>query len=275
VLLPRMNSYRLSATHLNAFLDVCDGGPQTFLVNYLLHFPQADNVHMAYGSAIHQTLQQAHTDFIAIGQLRPIEDIVKDFEINLQRSRLEPHDFESYVQKGTDELSAYLTHRAGSFAINQKVELDFAGQEAMLGEAKLTGKLDLVTLNNEEKTMVVSDYKTGKPATSWQSNEAYEKIKLHKYRQQLLFYKLLVEHSRDFGNYTVKSGSLEFIEPTRSGETIVLDLQPTREELDHVSQLISAVWRRIQTLDLPDTSQYSKDLKGIEAFEQDLIDNTL
>ena len=35
--------------------------------------------------------------------------------------------------------------------------------------------------------------------------------------------------------------------------------------------LISAVYAKIKALDFPDVSQYSQDLKGIIAFEDDLL----
>jgi len=43
LLAPTLETYKLSATHLNNFLDVSRGGPQNFLLNNLLHFPSAKN----------------------------------------------------------------------------------------------------------------------------------------------------------------------------------------------------------------------------------------
>ena len=60
LLAPALETYKLSATHLNNFLDVSRGGPQNFLLNNLLHFPSAKNSAAAYGTAIHSSLQQAH-----------------------------------------------------------------------------------------------------------------------------------------------------------------------------------------------------------------------
>jgi DNA helicase-2/ATP-dependent DNA helicase PcrA len=41
----------------------------------------------------------------------------------------------------------------------------------------------------------------------------YEKIKLHKYRQQLMFYKIMIENSRDYSKYPVTGAKLIFVEP--------------------------------------------------------------
>ena len=55
-----LNNYKLTATSLNNFIDVTSGGPQNFLMQNLLHFPQSQSANAAYGSAIHKALQLAH-----------------------------------------------------------------------------------------------------------------------------------------------------------------------------------------------------------------------
>lgn len=271
LLQPTLQNYKLSVTHLNNFLDVTQGGPQGFLIGNLLRFPQAMSPNAAYGSAIHSTLQRAHAHLVATKEQRPIEDILRDFETSLRAQHLTPEDFEHFHQRGSDVLSAFLAHAYDSFTTNQKVELSFAGQQARIGEARLTGALDLVDIDTETRHMIVTDYKTGKPSTSWQGKTDYEKIKLHKYKQQLMFYKLLVESSRDYNSYTVEKGVLQFVEPTPSGDIAALDLSFTADELQEFSRLIEVVWRRIMTLDLPDTDSYDQSYKGMLDFEQSLL----
>jgi len=103
----------------------------------------------------------------------------------------------------------------------------------------------------------------------------FDKIKLHKYRQQLLFYKLLVEHSRDYSNYSVIEGRLAFVEPNKTGEICGLELTFDTEELARFRTLIGKVWKHIIELDLPDTSSYEPTYKGLLAFEQDLLDDLI
>ncbi len=269
LLQPTLDDYKLSATHLGAFLDVTHGGPQGFLLSHLLRFPQAVSPHAGYGSAIHKTLQQAHSHLSATGKHRAVEDILHDFERNLHEQNMTDEDFAEFLQKGSDTLQAFLAQKYVSFDVAQKVELNFAGQHAILDEAHLTGSLDLVDINN--KSMIVTDYKTGRPVRDWKGTTDYDKIKLHRYRQQLMFYKLLVEHSRDYSNYTVDQGILQFVEPTRSGEIIALDTAFTADELSEFTRLIQKVWHHITTLDLPNTDDYDQTYKGILAFEQDLL----
>ena len=270
-----LEKYKLSATHLNNFLDVTHGGPQMFLLGNLLHFPSTKSPAASYGTAIHATLQQAHVHVAATGEQKPLEDILHDFETNLITERLNPLDYTTYHQKGSEQLQTYLAEKYGSFTPTQKSELNFSSQEVYLDDAHLTGMIDVVDINKEERTMTVTDYKTGKAVASWKAIAEYDKIKLHKYRQQLLFYKLLVEKSRDYSNYTVTRGHLEFVEPNRSNEVCSLELSFDKEELERFSRLIAKVWKRIITLDLPDTSVYEQNYKGLLAFEDDLLEDRI
>lgn len=275
ILEPTLSHYRLSVTHLNAFIDVSRGGPQHFLLDHLLHFPSAKSPSASYGTAIHNTLQQAHTHVVSTGEHKPLEDVLRDFEHNLSQMRLSPLDYATYQQKGSEQLQIFLAANYDSFTQTQKAELDFGRQEVMLDSARLTGKIDVVDINDADKTMIVTDYKTGKPALSWKGSDEWEKIKLYKYRQQLMFYHLLIRHSRDYHSYEVSSGRLCFVEPTKSGDCSTLELSFDREEIERFSKLISKVWDKIMALDLPDTSHYEPTLKGLLQFEQDLLDDTL
>jgi hypothetical protein len=87
-----------------------------------------------------------------------------------------------------------------------------------------------------------------------------------------MFYKLLVEHSRDYRQYTVEKGCLQFVEPTPRGEILSLEATASDEELETFRKLIEAVWKKIITLDLPDTSNYEQSYKGMLAFEKDLLE---
>jgi DNA helicase-2/ATP-dependent DNA helicase PcrA len=270
LLAPMLESYKLSATHLGNFLDVTRGGPSGFLVNNLLRFPQAISPSAAYGSAIHAALQRAHSHLSATGVRRPIEDILHDFEENLSQRHLKASDYSLFLQKGSDALSSFLAHSYDSFNPKQKVELSFAGQSVFVGEAHLTGSLDLVEIDGSSIT--VTDYKTGHPSTSWAGKADYEKIKLHRYKQQLMFYQLLINNSRDYNRYTVSDHIIQYVEPTSSGDVVALHADFTTDEYERFTRLVTAVWKHITTLDLPDTSSYEQSYRGILAFEAALVD---
>lgn len=267
-----LESYKLSVTHLTSFLDVTRGGPQYFLLNNLLRFPKSKHPSAEYGSAIHDTLQRAHSHLTATGTKKPLEDILQDFEQSLAKYHLSEQDYRNYLQRGTASLTAFLTQHYDTFKKEQKVELSFANQQSRVEGVHLTGALDLVDIDTAQKTMIVTDYKTGGSSISWQGKADHEKLKLHKYRQQLLFYKLLVEHSRDYANYSVAEGALQFVEPDTSGRTHRLSLTLDAIELDRVRQLVHAVWQSIMACDFPDTAKYEPSYKGVLTFEDDLLE---
>lgn len=86
-----------------------------------------------------------------------------------------------------------------------------------------------------------------------------------------MFYKLLVEHARDYRGYKVEQGILDFVEADADKTLHRLRTPFDAEELLRFSNLLRAIWRRIQTLDLPDTSEYEPTYRGILKFENDLL----
>lgn len=270
LLAPVLEKYKLSSTHLNNFIDLTRGGPSAFLMNNLLRFPQAKSASASYGTAIHATLQRAHNHLVAAGERRPLEDVLGDFIHELERQRLSEQDFVLFSKKGSDSLSAFLAEKYGGFTRSQRTELNFAGQGVQIGDARLTGSMDLVDIANNSIT--VTDYKTGKPSSSWKGSADYEKVKLHKYKQQLMFYQLLCEHSRDYAKYEFAGGVLQFVEPDAAGKIYALEEHFSSEDLERFQKLLCAVWQCIVTLEFPDVSQFEANYKGVLAFEEYLID---
>lgn len=270
LLAPTLEKYKLSSTHLNNFIDLTRGGPQAFLLRNLLRFPESKSPSAAYGTAMHAALQRAHNHLVATGERRPLEDVLGDFIHALEHERLLEPDFIFYSKKGSESLSAFLAKHYATFTRTQKTELNFAGQAVQLGEARLTGSIDLIDISDGKLT--ITDYKTGRPSTSWKGGTDYEKIKLHKYKQQLMFYQLLAENSRDYAKYEFAGGILQFVEPDARGETHALSQTFTDEELERFTKLIQAIWHCITTLDFPDVSEFELNYKGILAFEEYIID---
>ena len=262
--------YKLSATHLCNFLDVSRGGPELFLLQNLLRFPQAMSPSAAFGSAVHTTLQRAHAHLTATGKKRPVEDLLGDFEAALSEYQLASDQYNYFMKKGSDVLSTFFAARYDSFSPTQRVEQNFGSEAVTIGEVRLSGAIDLMDIDDETKTIVVTDYKTGKSTPTWQGKTEYEKIKLHHYRQQLMFYKLLIENSRQYTGYTVTRGVIEYVEPDERGVINRIELDYDAAELNQFSQLIEGVWQRILALDFTTKSDYDKTLAGIKAFEAEV-----
>lgn len=263
----RVARYQLSPTHLNQFTDVIYGGPQKFFMNTILRFPQAPTINSQYGSAIHEVLEWVQHQVNDTGTVPQLTASLDYFGAVMKKANLTKAQIELEIERGSHALTAYLTARGSQFKQGNVAEHNFRNEGVFIDDAHLGGKIDLIEIDQQQKTICVVDYKTGSWYDKWKSD-----AKLHKYREQLLAYKLLIEGSNRFKGYTVTSGRIEFVEPDGQGKIYHLPLPfDDTEELDRIKQLLKAMWTRVKTLDLPDISAYSKDLKGIQAFEQDLI----
>ena len=295
-----LKDYKLSVTHLNNFLDVKRGGPQTFLEQNLLRFPQAKTLSSSYGSAIHKAIERLIVSKKTgedsdsrekISSSDEKQKLIKWFEESLRRERMSERDFEYYRQKGENDLSVFYDQKKEDFTGDELSEVDFKHEGVVITDEKnrtahLTGKIDKIFKNDNKEYQVV-DFKTGKAEFSWQSSEDDKKIKLNNYKRQLLFYKMLMENSGRYKGSIVAGGSLQFIEPVKEKtikgtvkERVVsldLDLKHITEEeyndYDRLRRLVCIVYDKIMNLDFPDVSHYEQSIKGIKDFEDWLLNN--
>lgn len=272
-----LDSYKLSATHLNNFTDVTQGGPIYFLTQNLLHFPSAMSPSAVYGSVIHSILNEVHAMVIK-SQKIDTDKLKKSFESKLDQQPLSANDKSRYLKQGIAVIDGYITQKANWFKPAQKTEFDFKDQGVLVGPARLKGLIDVIEFDKSTKSCIVYDYKTGSALSAWEqpaSAKEYNRIKSHRYRQQLLFYKLLMDNSSEFGAKGVRaeSGCLIFVEPDSYGKIRELSLSFNNEELERTKKLILSVWDKIMNLDFNDTQNYPKTAEGIIQFENDLINN--
>jgi DNA helicase-2/ATP-dependent DNA helicase PcrA len=274
-----VEGYMLSPTHLNNFLDLTKGGPMMFLEQNLLRFPQAKTASSVYGTAIHKALEDAHIMVRKDGKLPTLSLLVDSFTKELRRGRLQDFEEEKFKARGEKVLAQYYELKQKEIKGEHIVELNFAKQSVTLDGALLTGKIDKI-IESDDKEWQVIDLKTGKGFDDWEETglTVYDKLKLHHYRYQLMMYKILVENSRDYGDHTVTSGTLEFVEEVSSEDARKiqeLSLSLVDKDADHelmrFKKLVKAVYIKITTLDFPDTSDYEESLDGIKEFEEDLI----
>jgi DNA helicase-2/ATP-dependent DNA helicase PcrA len=265
-----LSEYKLSVTHLNNFLNITKGGPQYFLEQNLLRFPQSKSSSGAYGSAIHYTMEKVSLFLRKENKVPENKDILDWFVQFLKKERISPDDYNNFKEKGLTDLAIFLREKKDSLNSKDIVEFNFKDQGVLVVGAILNGKIDrIVDIGSNE--FEVRDYKTGKPKSDWQGKTDYEKTKLYQYERQLLFYKLLVENSREFmGKKKVVRGVLDYIEP-KNDEVIELSMTMPEEKVDRLKKLVSIVYKKIINLDFPNVSKYSQDLKGIMQFEEDLL----
>lgn len=263
----RLANYQISPTHLNSFVDTEYGGPIEFFFTSILRFPEAPSISGQFGNAIHETLEWCQHQVSASGKLPDTKEITNYFAARIAAKKLGEQQTKLETERGQAALRAFVRERGHIFKPDNIAEHNFRHDGAACGPARLTGKIDLLEIDEANKTITVVDYKTGKSHAKWLSDSS-----LHKYRQQLYFYKLLVEGSHHFPGYTVEKGRLEFIEPDTSGRIQSLDLAFDNQELAHTKKLLTAVWQHILQLQFPAIDNYKSSVAGIKQFESDLID---
>ncbi len=270
LLKPLASDYMLSSTGFNKYLNVTEEGPESFLQDTLLRFPSKKHPGACNGTAVHQTLNWIYNELKSEEELPKIEEILETYEIYLKKQRLTGRDFDKYLKKGKDSLKKFYKERRESFDSDHIIEKNFRQQSVLVSGIRLTGKIDKI--ERKENKIEVTDFKTGKPIESWNPSGNYNKIKAWKYKNQLIFYKLLIENSTDFSDYTVSRGWLEFIEPNKKGKIIRLSLDIEKEDVEKVKKLIEIVGKRIKKLNFSVEDDYDKkSIKEISKFEDNLL----
>lgn len=262
----RLKNYALSPTHLNTFTDMEYGGPYTFFFNTMLRFPSAPTTSGQFGNAIHETLEWVQYFVTDNGKAPTIKSTNAYFIERLKLKKLPKSQELLQIERGEMALAAYLSARSNTFKPGDAAEHNFYGEGVFLDNVRLTGKVDKIEIDKENKTITVVDYKTGKSYEKWKKD-----AKLHKYRQQLYCYKLLIEGSHSYAGYKVIEGRLEFIEPDRDNRINHLSLHFDDSEMTRTKQLIQVVWEHIHALNFPDVTAYDMSLKGIIDFENALL----
>lgn len=266
----RMQKYVLSPTHLNSFLAVDHGGPEVFFYRTILRFPEAPSAASQFGNAMHDTMEWIQHRVNLSSRVPDISDIISEFNKFLIKRKLPEIQESIERERGEKALIEYMRQRSNTFRSGDMAEENFANKGIFIGDAHIGGKIDKLEIDQKTKEITVVDYKTGKPYDKWTSD-----TKLHRYKQQLYFYKLLVEHTPKYKGYTVKAGRLEFLEPDESGAIVQLQLLFDAKGIERTNKLIRTVWSLVQDLNFLDTSAYDKTLAGIKEFENHLLTNDI
>jgi DNA helicase-2/ATP-dependent DNA helicase PcrA len=271
VLQPLLATYRLSASGLRSFLDICYAGPVACIEQSVLGFPSAHNSRSALGSAAHKALEALYRAH-ASGEPLSHQALLHVFDEKLTASGLTDLELASVREHGHQFLPIFADNFTAHDLTDITATEQFLTANLPGNDVPLSGFID--ALKQTEDGIAVIDYKTGRPPLpDWKTTGLSDSKKLsqHFYRQQLLFYKLLIDNSTLY-SVPATHAELIFVEPNETGDFIRLhinDFDPA--ELERTAQLVAAVYSRIKEADLPDISAYSQDLKGVLQFEADLL----
>lgn len=263
----QLESFSLSASSLLDFLDVSKGGPDYFFERYLLRLPEARTTSMAFGIAIHAALEYAQ---IAVNSNSLIlTKVLERYQQTLAEQYLPTHEYQRFLEHGQELLAKLL--KSDTFWLGKGGLPEQALNDIRIGDVNLKGTLDRIEVKDTQLTII--DYKTGKPLSSFTTRDQTLVLKAWRQRMQLIFYALLVKNSPRFHPQTI-TGQMWYVEAANPKE-LVREYTPSPGELDRMQVLIQAVWPKIKELNLPNTSNYSADYAGVQAFEQDLLDGNI
>ena len=204
----RVKNYRMSASSLTSFIDIAYAGPQEFFKNYLLRAPyEPETEAMAYGDLIHKTFEAVTTKGLTD------DEAVKFYLSELEKKELASDVLAKIREKGPSDLMVSLKE-FGKILRGGKAEVDFSAEKLVIGGVPVTGKIDHLTIDEENKTITIYDFKTGGyHKEKWRSHAT-----LYKYMLQLGFYKLLLNNSPTYSKYQVREAHILFVTPDKDNE---------------------------------------------------------
>jgi DNA helicase II / ATP-dependent DNA helicase PcrA len=236
-----LQNYSLSVTHLNNYLEC----PIKFYYQNLIRVPAAKGESMAFGSAVHSTLQALFEKMRANDNIFPSkETMMDDFNRFMYRNR-ESFTKEQYnrrLEYGGKILPPYYDYYINKW--NKIVILEKNMRNVEVEGVPLNGKLDKLEFDGKKVNVV--DYKTGR------YENAKKKLKGPvgddkiggDYWRQAVFYKILLDNQK-YNDWDAVSSEFDFIEPVKEEyktEKIII----TKEDIGIVLEQITDTWRKIQ-----------------------------
>lgn len=266
LLQPILDTFTINPTNLINFLDVTNGGPETFLLRNLLRLPGVKSDAMSHGTAMHAALElgQKLTNL----QKFSLESIIQEYARAIKIEQLSPEQQVLQNQEG-ERILRYLFETL-RYELPKGSTPERSLQNIKIEAATIGGKLDRI--DTEGDILRIVDYKTGTPLHSFATKDKNKAIKAWKHKLQLTFYALLARHHPDYQQFHTIEGQMVYLHATTEKE-LCLSYIPSDEEVARLAKLIQAVWYHVQNFQLPDTTSYTSDISGIIAFEEYLLTN--
>ena len=115
----------------------------------------------------------------------------------------------------------------------------------------ITGKIDHIAINEDDKSIEIYDFKTGGyHKEKWQSHAT-----LYKYMLQLEFYKLLLNNSSKYAKYQVKRAHILFVTPDKDGEVYDKVYEFNHNDEKELLDLMKSVYNQVISLDFIDNPE--------------------
>ncbi len=232
----------LSVTALNHFLKC----PSRFLYKSILKVPEAPTPSSEKGIAMHKAISEVwnNKDTSVLKITKTIKDSVENyFEESLLPKSEKEIVLEELVQNAPTVAKALEEHFKLKGFVSTDKWLDFVFKDKnQKVEVKLHGQMDSI-VDTENKTFVF-DYKT-REALSLNAIKGETKDSDGDYFRQLIFYKMLLESSREYKD-KVALPALVFVKPDSKGRcptvAILVSKEDTQRVYLEIETLISSVF---------------------------------
>lgn len=240
----RLEHFVLSVSAMNKYLNC----PLAFYYEYILRVPEAKSDALAFGIAIHFSLEQLfkkmnadeHKNFPAR------EQVIKDFFYAMKREEgaFTPLQYERRLEMGEKILSEYYDKYIGTF--NKIVLTEYNISQVTINGVPAKGKLDKIEFVGHD--CIVTDYKTGDP------DKASRKELLGPtdanslggdYWRQMVFYKLLLDNFPPAFGWRMIEGVFDFIEMNSRKEYVRFKVPIQEHDLTVVKEQVKDVYDKI------------------------------
>ena len=248
----------MSVTDLNNYLEC----PWRYFFVNLIRLPQSQTKHQIYGNAVHETLQSFFNKYREEADMSR-KEFLELFEYNLGRKPLASADYKELHLKGLKSLGGYYDTYKNTWPRNVITEYNIRGVHlpVTIGDDSydilLKGNLDKIELSEDEHSVNVVDYKTGK-AKSRNELEGKTKNADGNEKRQLVFYKLLLGLD-EAKRYEMKSAELDFTEPDEKMRYKKERFEITNGEVIELKSVIAKTAGEIINLEFWDKACAEKD----------------
>ncbi len=238
-----LENFTLSASSFNSYLTC----PVRFYYENVLRVPGFSSEAAAYGTALHDSMWKFFEKMMEDpkNEFGKVDDLIKLFKTEMFKAKgsFSESGYKFKLDRGVKNIAALYEQQVNSWPKNVKLEMkiDSVDYDGVV----MRGFLDRVDIISPHVVEIV-DYKTGSvrnmKAKVGGPTKAYPEGK--QYWRQLIFYKILLENSRD-SQYKALSAKIASLEPNDDNhfDEYIVNISP--EDVELVGGLIKETWANI------------------------------
>jgi len=238
-----LENFTLSASSFNSYLTC----PVRFYYENVLRVPGFSSEAAAYGTALHDAMWKFFEKMMEDpeNEFGSAEELIKIFKLEMFKSKgsFSESGYKYNLERGEKNIGEMYKQQVKTWPKDVKLEMkiDSVDYEGVI----MRGFLDRVDIISPALAEIV-DYKTGNTRTMkakvGRPTKTYPEGK--QYWRQLIFYKILLENSRD-SKYKVLSAKIASLEPNDNNEFDEFVVKISQEDEALVGGLIKETWANI------------------------------